>query len=47
MTMAMARSAAMTASVSTTVLQTYQVRVIPVIRPVILRKKYVIPVILD
>ena len=45
--MAMARSAAMTAVSIATVLQTYQLRVIPVIRPVILGKKYVIPVILD
>ena len=44
--MAMARSAAMTAMLSMTVLQTYELRVIPVIRPVILRKKYVILVIL-
>ena len=36
----------MTAMLSATALQTYQLRVIPVIRPVILRKKYVIPVIL-
>ena len=36
----------MTAMLSATVLQTYQLRVIPVIQSVILRKKYVIPVIL-